>query len=318
MLWEVEEIMGTLIGMAIPLGTTIIGKAADHTYVKCGTGGKAWRCWGRSTGGRNIAQGSASTKRAGAIATQNGTASNQSAGLKCYLVNGVCHQAANRILVQAGVTIRAAHGYWISSALFGTYGKVGFWPCFSPFNKFPKVNGDLSECIDPSDMAAEQAPLAIDDRREQQYLKGVLSLYEKAEPMEKGEKTDAINTEDAIAFQSELFRHMVEFRLGSQFESSLTKNLEEVRNKTEVLIVENETAYKKEGKDVYEFVNTFNKMTIQFQDEMASVLNDEQYQTLFDQERKPEDHVLLSDPEILKEVYDVDIEKLSKWDTRGI
>ena len=42
--------MGTLIAMAYP--TSLFADQADHTYVKCGTGKRAWGCWGGKTGGR--------------------------------------------------------------------------------------------------------------------------------------------------------------------------------------------------------------------------------------------------------------------------
>jgi hypothetical protein len=49
--------MGTLIGWAYPTGMAL--NLADHTYVACGTGGKAWDCWGGKTGGSSIVQGPA-------------------------------------------------------------------------------------------------------------------------------------------------------------------------------------------------------------------------------------------------------------------
>jgi hypothetical protein len=82
--------MGTLVVKHYP--TALFANAADHTYVECGTGGKAWSCWGGQTGGAVLRQATGSTKRADAIAEPN-----ERAGITCYLINGVCHQAANRI-----------------------------------------------------------------------------------------------------------------------------------------------------------------------------------------------------------------------------
>ena len=53
----------------------------------------------------------------------------------------------------------------------------------------------------------------------------------------------------------------------------------------------------------WEFVDRFNKITILFQDEMASVMKPEQYETLYD--LKPGDRVLLADRKIVKRVYGV-------------
>jgi hypothetical protein len=53
--------MGTLVAMHYP---TVLGlRAADHTYVMCGTGGKAWSCWGGKTGGSILRSGSGSTNQ---------------------------------------------------------------------------------------------------------------------------------------------------------------------------------------------------------------------------------------------------------------
>lgn len=48
-----------------------------------------------------------------------------SAGIN-YLVSGVCHQAANRILYPARVIVSKAKGYTISSSIYGDYG-LGRW-----------------------------------------------------------------------------------------------------------------------------------------------------------------------------------------------
>src|SRR5215470_17682530 len=106
--------MGTLVAMRYP--TVLALGAADHTYVRCGTGGKAWGCWGGKTGGSFLRSGPGSTNRADAIAEPN-----EHAGVTCYLVNGVCHQAANRILLPAAITVTGARGYSVSTAMYGVY-----------------------------------------------------------------------------------------------------------------------------------------------------------------------------------------------------
>ena len=89
--------MGILVAKRYP--TKLFLKLADHTYVECGTGKKAWGCWGGKTGGTALRQAPGSTKRADRIAQTD-----EKANIKCYLINGVCHQAANRILLPAGIT----------------------------------------------------------------------------------------------------------------------------------------------------------------------------------------------------------------------
>ena len=103
--------MGQLV--AKRYSTSLFANLADHTYVECGTGGKGWSCWGGKTGGAELRRGVGSTKRADDIAGSDGRG-----GITCYLVNGVCHQAANRILLPAGITVRGARGYEVSEALF--------------------------------------------------------------------------------------------------------------------------------------------------------------------------------------------------------
>ena len=111
--------MGILIAKHYP--TKMVLKLADHTYVECGTGGKAWGCWGGKSGGTVLRKAPGSTKRADKIAQPD-----EKAGIKCYLINGVCHQAANRILLPAGITVRGARGYSVSEAIYGPYGRIGF------------------------------------------------------------------------------------------------------------------------------------------------------------------------------------------------
>lgn len=159
--------MGTLVAMAYR--TTLFAKQADHTYVQCGTGKKSWGCWGGKTGGHKLRLGTGSTKRSGTIAGKD-----EKAGIKCYLVNGVCHQAANRILLPAAITVRGARGYTISESLFGTYGRVGVWPCNSPFNQYESVTGDLEECAEAkpvkySAKVLENLSLGTEDKLDWHY-----------------------------------------------------------------------------------------------------------------------------------------------------
>jgi hypothetical protein len=160
--------MGTLIAKKYP--TKLALGAADHTYVECGTGAKGWSCWGGKTGGVAFNSGAGSTARADAIAEPN-----ERAGISCYLINGVCHQAANRILFPAGILVTAARGYWLSVAIFGPYGKAGAGPCNGVFNQHAGVTGDLGACIGPGLALAEPLPKPITDPAEKQYLASLLS-----------------------------------------------------------------------------------------------------------------------------------------------
>lgn len=289
-------IMGTVIVMAY--STSLFANQADHTYVKCGTGKRAWGCWGGKSGGRVLRRGNASTKRCDKIAQPD-----ERAGIKCYLINGVCHQAANRILLPAGVTVKGARGYSISEALFGTYGRVGFWPCKSPFNQYKNETGDLPECVEPPVKAekikmAAVRPLSETDKLDWHYIKGVLALYDKAAKMMM---TKAVGPDDAEGFHIELFMYMAEFHLGPMLDKGLKGKLKKVRSKTEKIRVKAETVFNNNEMTSQEFVGSFNKTTIEFQEEMAGVMKPEQYETIFD--LKPDDHVILADQKIVKKAF---------------
>ena len=290
--------MGTLIAMAYP--TPLFAKQADHTYVKCGTDKKAWACWGGKSGGSELRRGSGSTKRADRVAQPD-----EKAGIKCYLINGVCHQAANRILLPAGITVRGARGYSVSEALFGTYGRVGSWPCKSPFNQYPAETGDLPECTEAPLMkarsqAAELPVRTAADKLDWQYINGVLGIYGEAQTMMKARILVAA---EAQSFHLRLFMYMAEFNLGPMLDKTLANKLKQVRSRIEKVRVKAETVFANEKMKAQEFVDAFNKATIDFQDEMASVMQPAQYETLFD--LKPGDHVILADQNIVSKVFDL-------------
>lgn len=287
--------MGTLIAMAYP--TALYAGAADHTYVMCGTGKKAWSCWGGKSGGTPIRQGSGSTGRADKIAQPD-----EKAGIKCYLINGVCHQAANRILLCAEITVRGARGYSVSEALFGTYGRVGVWPCRSPFNQYPGITGDLPECepaaIKGTLQAPEAQPLSMADKLDSQYIKGVLKLYGEAQTMFKAKAAAPDEAED---FHIRLFMYMAEFNLASRLDRKLSNRIRRLRVKTERSRLKLESAFARDEMPTDAFVKAFNKATIDFQDEMANAMKPEQYESLFD--LKPGEKVILADPDIVKNAF---------------
>jgi len=288
--------MGILIAMAYP--TKLFADQADHTYVKCGTGKKAWSCWGGKTGGRVLGKGTASTKRADEIAQPD-----ERAGITCYLINGVCHQAANRILLPAGLTVRGARGYSISEALFGVYGRVGFWPCRAPFKKYANVTGDIPECAGKpirsirTEMAVSLA-LKKANKLDWHYTRGVLDLYGKVTKMMRAK---AVRPADAKRFHLKTFMHMAEFHLGPMLDRALSSKLKQVHAKIEKVRAKPEAAFARDDAPAAEFVNAFNKATILFQDEMATVMKPEQYETLFD--LKPDERVVLADRKIVKKLF---------------
>ncbi|MEA3466811.1 MAG: hypothetical protein U9R57_01135 [Thermodesulfobacteriota bacterium] len=290
--------MGILAVRRYP--TKLFLELADHTYVECGTGKKGWACWGGKTGGTALRKAPGSSSRADKIAQPN-----EKAGIKCYLINGVCHQAANRILLPAGITVRGARGYSISEALFGPYGRIGFWTCKSPFKKYSSTSGDLPECV-PTKKQAKAMGLfkkrSADDMADWQYIQKTLAIYREGE---KQIKMKSLQLSDAMQLQVRLFQHMVDFQLGPMVDKKLNTKILKVREATEKKIEKTQDGITKVKTDMREYAEALNKITERFQDEMANLLSAEAYKALFD--LKPEERIVLADPAILSKEYKVDL-----------
>ncbi|MCX7110550.1 MAG: hypothetical protein NTX45_10560 [Proteobacteria bacterium] len=199
--------MGTLLIKAKPCFTwTRPYKKLDHAWVECssGTGKKKWGCFGHSVTDnetREIGKGSGvtvhgkfvpcSTVRAEAISvpkqdkdtTEGDSIFESCANIRTYGLNGVCHQAANRIAFPAGILSQKADGYGISHCLFYTYGRVGI-PCsWSTFFKHEKLTGDLQDCIgtEPTDAVDTESTESSAERESRlRYIDKVLEIYGKS------------------------------------------------------------------------------------------------------------------------------------------
>ncbi len=294
--------MGTLVAFRYP--TPLFLKLADHTYVACGTLGKAWSCWGGNTGGTELRRAPGSTQRADAIAEPD-----ERAGITCYLVNGVCHQAANRILLPAGITVQGARGYAVSTALFGTYGRprgiLGF--CRAPFDRHAGVSGDLAACIEAvrlSDDEDKRDPRVGDgsDPRERAYLERALALHEGAGRL----FADSSSTDEIVRFQLAQFALFVDYKLGDapmhrEFATGSGHDaLMAIREETEHERLAAEQRFADSG-DVEAFRKDDDALTLRFQDRVGKLMDAERYIALLDQE--PGDDVTLADPEILAHAY---------------
>ena len=288
--------MGTLVVMTYP--TSLFAKAADHTYVKCHTGGAAWGCWGGKSGGKTLRSGQGSTKRADKIAQPD-----EKANIKCYLVNGVCHQAANRILLPADILVRGARGYSVSQALFGAYGRVGIWPCRSPFVQHAGVTGDLTACRQAAALSGRRArrrQRSEADKLDYQYIRRELEIYRGGARMMRSGARSAADASEAASLHLALFMHMAEFNLGPMLDRGLARRLKQVRRKTERDRRKPEIAYESKEMNIEEFAGHFNELTLLFQTEMANSMNRDTYATLFDLD--PDQQVILADPQILGRV----------------
>ncbi|MCW5596567.1 MAG: hypothetical protein KIT42_11910 [Rhodocyclaceae bacterium] len=291
--------MGTLVAMRYP--TAAFANLADHTYVQCGTGGKAWGCWGGKSGGSVLRQGSGSTNRADAIAEPD-----ERAGITCYLINGVCHQAANRILLPARTTVRGARGYSVSESLYGPYGRprgiLGL--CRAPFNQHPNVSGDLPECIGASAirsaMGTEQTK---SQEAEKSFLDKALNIYGMASEVQAGViSIRPLDDASFVEFQLQLFMLQADYLLSSRLGEKLANAIGEIRRTTEIKRIEIEKRFEENEISPADFVESIDGEIERFQHEMANVMEARLYEDYFG--LKPGETITLSDPDIVKRAYD--------------
>jgi hypothetical protein len=264
--------MGTLVAKAYP--TRLVFGLADHTYVECGNGGRGWRCFGGKTGGHAIRTAAGSTVRADAIATPT-----EHSGLACYAVNGVCHQAANRILLAAQITVEGARGYGVSHAMFGPYGRVGIWPCSSNFQRHEGVTGDLAACREqygdgPSRRSAR-------DEEDGEYVLSTLAIYDAHADLlaaERSPNAGDARRDDVAAFHLELFANMVDFKLGRDAtQGALKPRLLDVRREIEERQQNVERRHASEDLFGSALADEVDAIAKNLQEAIAGVTTDEQY-----------------------------------------
>ena len=207
--------MGTLVVKAYP--TKLLGKAADHTYVECGTGAVAWSCWGGKAAGTAVRQASGSTARANEIAEPTSAPA-------------LCIQRRLPPSRQSHPPARRHHGErraWVPAfeALYGPYGRDASWPYRAPFNQHPATAGDLPACVAPPTIFS--APIRPDlDETDARYLPDVLAIYREFDFVAQ------VSREERERFHLQLFAHMVDFYLGSDI-GDRRQELIEVRWETE-------------------------------------------------------------------------------------
>lgn len=288
--------MGTLVVRHYP--TKLFLKAADHTYVECGTGAKGWKCWGGKAGGKFLRSATGSTLRANSVAKPN-----EKAGIKCYLVNGVCHQAANRILDQSNITVDGARGYSLSMSLYGVLGREKVIPglCKAPFDKYPGVNGDLPACVGSTvrptseDMGINFNP-GLRDFEDVHYMSAVHDLYNV-------HAEDLQSLDAQFENQMQHFKLFVEHKLGFPLEQGYTLDIERLfaareRFESQRLEAEQVLSATRDGRA---FVETIDELTLKFQDDVAESMDGQSYFNLLN--LPPDERIILSDPDSVEEAY---------------
>lgn len=269
--------MGQLI--AKRYRTALMAYTADHTYVECGAG-KAWGCFGGTTNGGAINAGDGSTARADAIAEPNGEA-----GIGRYLIDGVCHQAANRILLPANILVTNARGYWLSVAIFGTYGR-------SNFNMHPNITGDLAECT-----AVTSGHVISPRLKSPDDLKFLRSNRSSVAQFNREYSTPVRRA----SFNVKRFMKDVKLSLNYLSPSSSLEGLELAKSTAEMFLESKAMDFQDTTRHAAEFVHEFDKMTDKFQDEAANALSSDDFERLFKQ--RPGERIRLTDPEAVDQAF---------------
>lgn len=279
--------------------TVLLAKTADHTYVECGSGAKAWACWGGKAGGKVYREGPGSTRRADAIAEAD-----EKAGISCYLINGVCHQAANRILKPARITADGVRGYTLSVALFGPFGRerTRIGDCQAPLREYPHITGDLPECVVGAPQGV-QGPLPVErnvmhDFRDEVYMSSVAAVYATSASLNSPTVAQLFHS------QLELFQLLVDHRVrrsqGELRQAKLNRLMKaRVDFESGRLAVEHEIYGFGQR---HEFAAEFNDLTLRFQDDVAHALDSHEYQALLGLSR--DERIVLADPDILHANYE--------------
>lgn len=273
--------MGILI--AKKYKTTMLLKLADHTYVECGAGRKAWSCWGGKVGGSEFNRGSGSTARANRIAEPN-----ERAGITRYLIDGVCHQAANRILAPAGILVSAARGYGLSTAIFGVYGR-------STFNLHSGIKGDLNDCVNDFmglDLVAQKTSKqsGIDD----ELVMASKAFYSHT-------KFETKNPVEAMTLNINSFLRNMKIRSQDRLSESDVKGLKLAKSRSEVMLSDLDLEMQLGMVEGIEFVGRFIDMTEKFQNDTANVLSSKKYELIFGVNR--DERITLADPMVVNEIF---------------
>jgi hypothetical protein len=197
--------MAQLTGFALPVQGL---RFWDHTYATSDDG-HIWPCFGRSSGGSVVARGSGDSALADCLSRpiDMNKVPPVFAGLK-YGLTGVCHQAVNRILYPAGITVAQARGYRFSFALYHQYGS-GPWP-------------ELAGCVTMvskggSELKASQRPArsTVSKSKDARLSRRVLGIYSQPRVFER-----LGSDENALALGREEFRALTDTYLGEDYDQA--------------------------------------------------------------------------------------------------
>jgi len=172
----------TIRAYGIPIFIPKLGEYADHTYAIAThdkTGEEIiWKCGGSYQAGRELLNGEGDALPCDCISERGQVDPAGLGGLAGirYAVDGVCHQATNRILYPVGLEVKGAHAYDVSFYLYGRlgtfasdgYGKK-YWDSLRSRCTLPQAPvGAAAACeaappLRPADILAEQTSTTLFD-----------------------------------------------------------------------------------------------------------------------------------------------------------
>lgn len=163
--------MDILSGHTIP---TIVNARWDHVYVTSDAGHK-WGCFGRDNGGTTLCSGNGNAAFADCLSNPQGQSP---LGMPIYAgitygVDGVCHQAANRILYpvgNGGLIVAQAKGYGLSAFFYGTYG----WGTKVPW---PQLSQCASLNVSAGGASSGGPTVAQNDSKSAQLAHGICQIH---------------------------------------------------------------------------------------------------------------------------------------------
>ncbi|WP_369975480.1 hypothetical protein [Xanthomonas bundabergensis] len=302
--------MGVLNVCCYP--TKLALHAADHAYIECGGGSYGWGCWGGKSGGTTVRSAHGSTKRADAIGEPD-----ERAGVTHYLINGVCHQSANRILMPALITANGVRGHLLSVSIFGLFGRpsAGFGMFKAPLYTRAGVSGDLDVCLYQGIQTSSQSRAFA----ERSFIDESVSLAREIYPelvldtdsilsvsqQTAGEPWSSSEAERAAKFQIESFKLLVRHRAivtGKRFSLAQYHEMMKIREQFELSREAIEREFVERGQSGwYGFVRNFDELTREFQASLSTILPGQDYEALLD---ISSDHrMVLSDPDIVESIY---------------
>jgi hypothetical protein len=208
--------MTVLRGHALPTGVRGADRFLDHTYVTC-SGGHAWPCWGSCQDGEIVTSGTASSAQAHEISQPN-----SQAGIR-FLVTGVCHQTANRILWPAGVTVNNIRNYGLTVFVYGHYGRDAVeW--IQRQNDCADVSGEISTC-DGTASPGERTSSSPWDA----FLSVIQGLYETFAQRREGTSFDELGPDPE--FMGALWAAQVRYVLGADYPENRIQRMQGIQDR---------------------------------------------------------------------------------------